>query len=106
MKIGIIGATGKVWEKTLQEAIKRGLDVTAIVRDAIKNLQNHVQVIEKNILELTKDDIKPFDVVINTFAAPLTDAEQYRVMGKHLIAIFKDVTDALNCRWWCGKTFC
>jgi len=36
MKIGIIGATGKAGQKLTQEAIKRGLDVTAIVRDKSK----------------------------------------------------------------------
>lgn len=104
MKIGIIGATGKAGQKLTQEAIKRGLDVTAIVRDASKLTQS-VQAIEKNILELTTEDIKPFDVIINTFAAPLTDAEQYRVMGKHLIAIFNDVSTRLIVVGGAGRLF-
>jgi len=104
MKIGIIGATGKAGQKLTQEAIKRGLDVTAIVRDA-SNLTESVQVLEKNILELTKEDIKPFDVIINTFAAPLTDAEQYRVMGKHLIAIFNEVSTRLIVIGGAGRLF-
>lgn len=104
MKIGIIGATGKAGQKLTQEAIKRGLDVTAIVRDASKLTQS-VQVIEKNILELTIEDIKPFDVIINTFAAPLTDAEQYRVMGKHLIAIFNNVSTRLIVVGGAGRLF-
>ena len=104
MKIGIIGATGKAGQKLIQEAIKRGLDVTAIVRDASK-LTESVQVIEKNILELTEEDIKSFDVIINTFAAPLTDAEQYRVMGKHLIAIFSDVSTRLIVVGGAGRLF-
>ena len=104
MKIGIIGATGKAGQKLTQEAIKRGLDVTAIVRDASK-LTESVQVIEKNILELTTEDIKPFDVIINTFAAPLTDAEQYRVMGQHLIAIFSDVSTRLIVVGGAGRLF-
>ena len=36
MKIGIIGATGKVGNKVLQEATQRGHEVTAIVRNAAK----------------------------------------------------------------------
>ncbi|WP_342576102.1 NAD(P)H-binding protein [Solibacillus sp. FSL K6-1781] len=104
MKIGIIGATGKAGQKLTQEAIKRGLDVTAIVRDPSK-LTESVQVINKNILELTKEDIKPFDVIINTFAAPLTDAEQYRVMGKHLITIFNDVKTRLMVVGGAGRLF-
>jgi putative NADH-flavin reductase len=104
MKIGIIGATGKAGQKLTQEALERGLDVTAIVRNASK-LTEPVQVIEKNILELTAEDIKPFDVIINTFAAPLTDAEQYRVMGKHLIAIFNNVSTRLIVVGGAGRLF-
>lgn len=88
MKIGIIGASGKSGQTILEEALKRGLDITAIVRNASKVTQS-VQIIEKSILDLTTDDIKSFDVVINTFAAPLTDAKQYLVIGKHLISLFK-----------------
>lgn len=104
MKIGIIGATGKAGQKLTQEAIKRGLDVTAIVRDTSK-LTQAVQAIEKNILELTTEDIKPFDVIINTFAAPLTDAELYRVMGKHLIDIFNNVSTRLIVVGGAGRLF-
>lgn len=41
MKVGVIGATGKAGHKIVQEAILRGLDVTAIVRDANKVTENH-----------------------------------------------------------------
>lgn len=104
MKIGIIGATGKSGQKLTKEAIKRGLDVTAIVRDASK-FNDSVPVIEKAILELTQEDINQFDVVINTFAAPLTDAEQYRVMGKHLISIFTGTTTRLMVVGGAGRLF-
>lgn len=104
MKIGIIGATGKAGQKLTQEAINRGLDVTAIVRDASK-LTVSVQMLEKNILGLTKEDIKPFDVIINTFAAPLTDSEQYRVIGRHLISIFNDVSTRLIVVGGAGRLF-
>ncbi len=36
MNIGIIGATGKAGQLIVQEAIKRGHNVTAIVRNAAK----------------------------------------------------------------------
>jgi len=104
MKIGIIGATGKSGQKLTNEAIERGLDITAIVRDASK-LTHSVQTIEKSILDLTTEDIQQFDVVINTFAAPLTDAEQYVVMGKHLITIFKDVSTRLIVIGGAGRLF-
>lgn len=104
MKIGIIGATGKSGQKLTAEAIERGLDVTAIVRDASK-LTHSVKAIEKSILELTTEDIQQFDVVINTFAAPLTDADQYVVIGKHLISIFKDISTRLIVIGGAGRLF-
>lgn len=104
MKIGIIGATGKSGQKLTQEAIKRGLDVTAIIRDASK-LTESIQVINKTILDLTTDDIKEFDVIVNTFAAPLTEAEQYRVMGKHLISIFEGLSTRLIVVGGAGRLF-
>lgn len=104
MNIGIIGATGKSGQKLTVEAIERGLDVTAIVRDASK-LTHSVKAIEKSILDLTTEDIQQFDVVINTFAAPLTEAEQYVVMGKHLISIFKDVSTHLIVIGGAGRLF-
>ncbi len=104
MKIGIIGASGKAGKKIVEEATTRGLEVTAIVRDATK-ITESLNVIEKSILELTKDDIKPFDVIISTFSAPLTEAEQYRVMGKHLTDIFNDVKTRLIVIGGAGRLF-
>ncbi|MBD8036097.1 NAD(P)H-binding protein [Solibacillus sp. A46] len=104
MKIGIIGATGKSGQKLTTEAIERGVDVTAIVRDVSK-LTHSIKTIEKSILELTTEDIQQFDVVINTFAAPLTDADQYLVIGKHLISIFKDVSTRLIVIGGAGRLF-
>ena len=50
MKVGIIGATGKVGSLVLKEAKERGHEVTAIVRDASKLRDKSVPVIEKNII--------------------------------------------------------
>ena len=57
MKIGIIGATGKVGSLVLEEAIGRGHDVTAIVRNAAKVSNKNVNVIEKEIYDITSVDL-------------------------------------------------
>ena len=77
MKIGVIGATGKAGSLILKEAIDRGHEVTAIVRDASKLNDRNVSVLEKSIFDLTTDDVKQFDVVVNAFGAPLGK-------GKHM----------------------
>jgi len=56
MNIGVIGATGKAGQLILQEAIERGHDVTAIVRNAAKVTAN-VTILERDVLALTKDDL-------------------------------------------------
>ncbi|MGY4691421.1 NAD(P)-dependent oxidoreductase [Salibacterium sp. K-3] len=66
MKIGIIGATGKSGDLILKEAQQRGHDVTAIVRNRSK-LTHDVPVIEKDLFNLTQEDLSGFDVVVNAF---------------------------------------
>ncbi|SFL47385.1 NAD(P)-dependent oxidoreductase [Salibacterium qingdaonense] len=66
MNIGIIGATGKSGDLILKEAQQRGHDVTAIIRSRSK-LEHDVPVIEKDLFNLTQEDLSGFDVVVNAF---------------------------------------
>ncbi|MDA2638195.1 NAD(P)-dependent oxidoreductase [Bacillus cereus] len=67
MKIGIIGATGKAGSRILKEALDRGHEVTAIVRNAAKITEENVKVLEKDVFSLTSNDLQAFDVVVNAF---------------------------------------
>jgi putative NADH-flavin reductase len=89
MKIGIIGASGKVGNLVLREAIERGHDVTAIVRNASKISDSNVKVIEKEIYDITSDDLKDLDVVVNAFGAPLGEEEAHVKAGRALIEALK-----------------
>lgn len=89
MKIGIIGASGKVGSLILKEAVSRGHQVTAIVRDKSKLKVTNVAVIEKNILDLTQDDVKQFEVVVNAFGAPLGEEQAHVDAGHALIEALK-----------------
>ena len=89
MKIGIIGASGKVGSLILKEAVSRGHQVTAIVRDQSKLNDTNVEVIEKNILDLTQDDVKQFEVVVNAFGAPLGEEQAHVDAGHALIEALK-----------------
>ncbi|MDR4947820.1 NAD(P)-dependent oxidoreductase [Neobacillus cucumis] len=88
MKIGIIGASGKAGKLILKEAVKRGHEVTAIVRDAAKVQNEHVAVLEKNIFDLKSEDIKNFEVVVNAFNARGQE-HQHVEAGKVLIEALK-----------------
>lgn len=89
MKIGVIGATGKAGNLILKDAIERGHQVTAIVRNASKLTDKSVAVLEKDIFNLTVSDLKPFDVVVNAFNAPLDEAHLHVNAGKVLIEALK-----------------
>ena len=89
MKIGIIGATGKAGNLILKEAKERGHEVTAIVRNASKLNDDNVGVIEKNIFDLTSEDVKGLDAVVNAFGAPLGEEQAHVDAGHALIEALK-----------------
>lgn len=87
MKIAIIGASGKAGRLIMHEAIKRGHEVVAIVRDSAKVDANRVDIIEKNIFNLTGTDLVSFDVVVDAFSAPQGLEKQHQTSLNHLIEI-------------------
>ncbi|GIP18569.1 hypothetical protein J40TS1_42110 [Paenibacillus montaniterrae] len=95
MKIAVIGATGKAGEKIVEEALQRGLEVTAIVRDASKLQTQGVTVIEKEIASLQAEDVAAFDAVVNAFGAPAGAEHLHVELGKHLISIFAGLSTRL-----------
>lgn len=85
MNIGIVGATGKAGSLILDEAVSRGHDVTAIVRNAKKLNNDNVNVIEKDVHDTTNEDFKGLDVVVNAFGAPLGEKDSHVEAGRALI---------------------
>lgn len=67
MKIAVICANGKAGKLIVKEAVNRGLDVTAVVRG--DNATAAQKVLTKDLFDLTADDVKGFDVVIDAFGA-------------------------------------
>ncbi|MFL0268723.1 NAD(P)-dependent oxidoreductase [Candidatus Clostridium radicumherbarum] len=69
LTIAIIGAAGKEGSLLVKEAIARGHEVTAIVRNASKVDAPEAKVLEKDLFKLNYEDLKKFDVVIDAFGA-------------------------------------
>ena len=67
MKTAVICANGKAGKLIAKEAVERGLDVTAIVRGENRSAAD--KSITKDLFELTADDLKEFDVVVDAFGA-------------------------------------
>lgn len=67
MKIAVLAANGRVGSLIVKEAVSRGNDVTAVTRDENKTIAK--KFLKKDILDLTENDLKDFDVVITAFGA-------------------------------------
>lgn len=66
-KIAVVAANGKAGRAIVKEAVNRGLDVTAVVREANRTEAQHI--IERDLFDLTAADLAGFDVVIDAFGA-------------------------------------
>ena len=94
MKIAVVCANGKAGKLITNEAVERGLDVTAVVRG--ENKTNAKQVISKDLFDLTKEDLACFDVVIDAFGAWTPDVlSQHSTSLKHLCDILSNTDTRL-----------
>ena len=94
MKIAIIGASGQSGSLVMQEALDRGHQVTAIVRSPEKLPRDSaIDVIKKDIFELTAADLTSYDVVVNAFNATFGNEEQHASAGHVLIEALKGHTN-------------
>lgn len=67
MKIAVVAANGRVAKKVITEAVNRGHEVTGFGRKANNtDAQNWVQ---KDLFDITADDLKGFDAVVDAFGA-------------------------------------
>lgn len=88
MKIGIIGATGTAGQEIYREAIRRGEDAVALVRNAEKAkeiLGADVNVIEKDAFDLTAEDLAGFDAIVNAFSTAPDQAHQHIDLSRQLV---------------------
>lgn len=65
--IAVVAANGRVGRLVVKEALDRGMDVTAFVRSANKTVAT--KVVQKDIMDLTKEDLAGFDAVVDAFGA-------------------------------------
>ena len=91
MKILILAANGRLGNLITDEAIKQSLDVTILVQqidDKVKS--KNVPIIEKDINDLTSNDIKDFDVIISAYGEWRNEfLDNHIKINKHLVDIVK-----------------
>ncbi|MFM1524450.1 MULTISPECIES: NAD(P)-dependent oxidoreductase [Helcococcus] len=61
----VLASNGRVGKLFVEEAVKRGHHVTGVARQ--ENKSKAQEFIEKDLMNLTKEDVKGYDVVINAF---------------------------------------
>ena len=94
MKIAVVCANGKAGTRIVNEALQRGLDVTAVVRG--ENCSNTKRVIQKDLFDLTANDLKGFDVVIDAFGAWTDETlPQHSTSLKHLCDMLSNTDSRL-----------
>lgn len=88
MKIAVLAANGKAGNLIVKEAVERGFDVTAVVRGENKTVAKNV--IIKDLLDLTKEDLQGFDAVVSAFGAWTVETlPLYTTTSIHLLDILK-----------------
>lgn len=67
MKLAVVCANGRQGRLIVKEAVKRGFEVTAVVRG--ENKTDAQNVIQKDLFDLTASDLEGFDAVADAFGA-------------------------------------
>lgn len=67
MKVAVVCANGRVGRLVVKEAISRGLEVTVIAKGENKSAAE--KYVCKDLFDLTAEDMKAYDVVVDAFGA-------------------------------------
>ncbi len=85
-RIAVIAANGRVANKVITEAVNRGFDVTGFGRRENNTQAQHY--VQKDLFDLTAEDLKGFDAVVDAFGAWTEDTlPQHSTSLKHLCDI-------------------
>lgn len=88
MKVAVVAANGKAGKLITEEAVNRGMDVTAIVRGENKTVAP--KAIIKDLFEITKEDLADFDVVVNAYGSWAPDTASTIVdASMHLVDVLR-----------------
>lgn len=88
MKVAVVAANGKAGKLITDEAVNRGMDVTAIVRGENKTVAP--KAIIKDLFEITKEDLADFDVIVNAYGSWAPDTASTIVdASMHLVDALK-----------------
>ena len=94
MKIAVIASNGRVGKLVVKEALERGFEVTGIGKGKNESLVK--EYIEKDALDVTKQDLKDFDVVVDAVGGWTPETIHYITdVMKHLADILSNTKTRL-----------
>jgi putative isomerase len=97
MKIAVIGAAGKAGSLIAAEARNRDYPVTAIVLpESADKVSDLYPVLPKSLFDLTADDLRAFDIVVDAFGTPFDKkgvAKLHVAAMEHLIEVMEQLPD-------------
>ncbi|WP_077622721.1 NAD(P)-dependent oxidoreductase [Sediminibacillus massiliensis] len=105
MKVGVIGASGKAGSLIAKEAVDRGHEVTGIVRNAFKLKTKYMEVLEKDLFDLTASDLTEFDIVVDAFAPSTGQENLFLEAGTLLIKALEQSSTRLIVVGGAGSLF-
>lgn len=96
MNIAVLGANGKAGSFIVEELVRRGYNPTAIVRN--KDVYQGVaqSILESDVFELTSNDVKEYDVIINALGFFTEETLQNHLKAtKHLVDLLRGTSTRL-----------
>lgn len=101
LRIGVIGATGMIGQRVVDEALRRGHDVTAVVRDPgkVTRADERMRVVRGDVLDRERlaTVLADLDVVVSavgTGRAPDADGSIYLAAAQSLVEVLRARGDA------------
>ena len=104
MNVAVVCANGKAGKLIVDEALNRGMDVTAVVRGENKTAAS--KAIVKDLYDLTAEDLAGFDAVVDAFGAWTPEVlPQHSTSLKHLCDILSGTSTRLLVVGGAGSLF-
>ena len=89
MKMAVVGANGRAGKLIVEEAVRRGIDVTAIVREANKTAA--AKSLAKGATELEAGDLAGFDVVVDAVGGWTPNPRKLRLLSARIAPAMPNV---------------
>ncbi|KRM25748.1 NAD(P)H-binding protein [Schleiferilactobacillus harbinensis] len=90
MKIGVIGATGRVGKLITAEALNQGHQVTGFVRHMTLAHDPRLKMVQADLYALAPRDIENLDVLVSAFRAPRGQERDYVTSVESLANLLKN----------------